>query len=158
MTLIMYADDTVIYSSSYDIQIAVEKVQNALDTNLKWCDLNKLTVNENKNKFTTFLQKPSGEKYRKSCKNTFLERTPNYDYLGVDLYHTLSMDPFVKNVCTKINVKMYMLKKIRKFVTTHAAVMIYTQTILPYFNYGSFLMTIATLEALSKFHKYKNEL
>ena len=61
MFVILYADDIVIYSSESDIQVAVEMVQNALDNVLKWWDLNKLTVNENKTKFTTSLRKPSSE-------------------------------------------------------------------------------------------------
>ena len=49
-----------------------------------------------------------------------------------------------------------MFGKIRKYITTHAAIMIYKQTILPYFDYGSFLMNSASQNSISKLDKYQN--
>ena len=46
----MYADDTLLMSSSSDINDSVSKCQSMLDAIIKWCDKNKLTVNIKKTK------------------------------------------------------------------------------------------------------------
>ena len=55
----MYADDTVINSSEANPNNALTEVQIATDNIKIWCEMNKLTINENKTKFTTFLRKPT---------------------------------------------------------------------------------------------------
>ena len=85
VSLIMYADDTVIYNSNSDPSVVLNTVQTAMNNIVEWCELDKLTINENKTKFTTFLRKPSTHKYVILCKSTSLERTPNYRYLGIDI-------------------------------------------------------------------------
>ena len=66
------------------------------------------------------------------------------------------MDSFNKNVCKKVNYKLYMFGKIRKYITINAAILIYKQTILTYFDYGSFLMNSASQNSISKLDKYQN--
>ena len=65
------------------------------------------------------------------------------------------MDTYVKNVYKKVNYKVYMFSKIRKFIK-HAAVMIYKQTITPYLDYASFLMVSAYQYSLSYLDKIHN--
>ena len=65
------------------------------------------------------------------------------------------MDTFNNNVCKKINYKLYMFGRIRKYLNTYAATLIYKQTILPYFDYGSFLMNSAKQSTVSKLDKYQ---
>ena len=156
MSTLMYADDTVIYRSSDDPTDALEDIQFAMNNIQNWCEMNKLTINGNKTKFTIFLRKPSDRKYQIVCNKNLLERTTTYKYLGADIDNTLTMDSFNKNVCKKVNFKLYMFGKIRKYITTHAAILIYKQTILPYFDYGSFLMNSASQNSISKLDKYQN--
>ena len=84
-----------------------------------------------------------------------LEQVNSYKYLGADIDHTLTMDLFISNVCKKVNFKIYMFKKIRKYVTKYAAIMIYKQTILPYFDYDSFLMGSANQSSIANLDKYQ---
>ena len=155
INIIIYADDTVIYSSNDDPDIAVCNIQKAIDLLTNWCEVNKLTINENKTKFTTFLRKASANKYKTTCNKTELERSSTYKYLGTNIDCTLTMDTFNNNVCKKINYKLYMFGRIRKYINTYAATLIYKQTILPYFDYGSFLMNSAKQSTVSKVDKYQ---
>ena len=156
VSTLMYADDTVIYRSSDDPTDALENIQIAMNNTQNWCEMDKLTINGNKTKFTIFLRKPSDRKYQVVCNKNLLERTTTYKYLGADIDNTLTMDSFNKNVCKKVNFKLYMFGKIRKYITTHAAILIYKQTILPYFDYGRFLMNSASQNSISKLDKYQN--
>ena len=156
VSTLMYADDTVLYQSRDDPTDAVKDVQTAMNNIQTWCRMNKLTINENKTKFTTFLRKPSDRKYQIVSNNISLERTTPYKYLGADINNVLTMDSFNKNVCKKVNYKLYMFGKIRKYITINAAILIYKQTILPYFDYGSFLMNSASQNSISKLDKYQN--
>ena len=123
----MYADDTVLYRSRDDPMEAIKDIQLAMNNLQIWCTMNKLTINEKKAKITTFLGKPSDMKYQIICNNIPLERTTTYRYSGADLDNVLTMDSFNNNVCKKANYKLYLFGKIRKHVTTHAAIMIYKQ-------------------------------
>ena len=48
--ILMYADDTVIYFAHKNVNAACMKVEVALRTISKWCEINKLTINVNKTK------------------------------------------------------------------------------------------------------------
>ena len=66
------------------------------------------------------------------------------------------MDTFVKNVYKNANYKVSMFSKIRKYITTYAATLIYKQTIVPFLDYACFLMDSAhqyALSCLAKIHK-----
>ena len=104
------------YSSNEDRDIAVRNIQKANDLLTNWCELNKLTINANKTKFTTFLTKASANKYKSTCNKTELERTSSYKYLGTDIDCTLTMDTFDNNVSKKINYKLYIFGRIRKYL------------------------------------------
>ena len=65
------------------------------------------------------------------------------------------MDLYVNSVCKKVNYKLYIFKEIRRYITTHAAILIYKQTILPYFDYGDFSMDSACQLAFSVIDKYQ---
>ena len=132
----MYADNIVINSSEANPNNALTEVFIATDNIKIWCKINKLTINENETKFTTFLRKPTKIKHRFTCKNIPLERTPSYKYLGTDIGNTLTMETFNKNVCTKVNYKVYMFGRVRNYKTTQASIMIYKQMILLYFDLG----------------------
>ena len=135
---------------------AMGKLQDSFDIVLEWCSQNKLTLNTQKTKFTLFPRKDKQPNLPPiPCNNCHLDETENYVYLGVDIQNNLSMDLYVNSVCKKVNYKLYIFKKIRRYITTHAAILIYKQTILPYFDYGGFLMDNASQLALSAIDKYK---
>ena len=142
VSMLMYADDTVAFTSGKNSGEVNRLSQKSLNRIISWCDSNKLTINENKTKVCLFNNKGYSDNDI-LCKGKPLERVNSYKYLGVDVAFDLNSDEYVKNVYKKVNYKVYMFSKIRKFITTHAAIMIYKQTIVPYLDYASFLMDCA---------------
>ena len=60
--------------------------------------------------------------------------------MRVILDDEMSLIPLLKNIKKLINNRMFQLRKIRKYINTHAAILIYKQTILPIFDYHGFLL------------------
>ena len=70
----------------------------------------------------------------------------SYNYLGVILDSEMTLRPFFNHVKKIVYSKIFMLTKIRSYLTEFAAIMIYKHTILPYFEYAGFLLTACTKE------------
>ena len=53
------------------------------------------------------------------------------NYLGVILDDQLTFDSFVKEKCNKVNMRVYQPGKMRKYITSNIASLIYKQTVYP---------------------------
>ena len=73
ISTVMYADDTGFYTSHTHPAVAESQLQEAMDAVVGWYNMNKLTINENKTKYTIFLRKPSIVKYKITCNSVALE-------------------------------------------------------------------------------------
>ena len=62
----------------------------------------------------------------------------NHVYLGVTLDSTMLLVPLMKTVRSRVSNKVYMLRKIRKYLTFEASVIVYKQTKLPIIDYAVF--------------------
>ena len=87
--IIMYADDTVLYTNHNDPLTCMSRSQNLFDQLYNWCLTNKLTININKTKHMFIVRKKSQEEtvsVSNICvKNEFLPNVKSYKYLGVDI-------------------------------------------------------------------------
>ena len=50
----------------------------------------------------------------------------------------MSFEEFLKSKCDKINLRLYQLSKMRKYITSNIACTLYKQAILPVFDYADF--------------------
>ena len=80
-----------------------------------------------------------------------------YNYLGIILDAELSLVPLYKNIQKRVIDKVYMLKKLRKYLTYKSAVQIYKQTILPIFYYAGFLILACSKDKKSDFQIIQND-
>ena len=58
----------------------------------------------------------------------------------------MSLRNLLKDVKKKISQKIFLLRKIRKYITLESAVLIYKQAILPFFDYAGFLLISLGIE------------
>ena len=63
-----------------------------------------------------------------------------YTYLGVDIDCNLTFESFIKSTIKKVNYKLYLFSKIRYVLTFAAAVLVYKQMVLPFFDYLDILV------------------
>ena len=142
--ILLYADDTVLYYAHAQLKELERIMSTGLRKLYKWCNFNKLTINISKTKFELFRPKcqtniPAGT-FKIKIGNKLLDEVEIYTYLGVRLDIRLKFDGFLKEKCNKINIRLYQLGKMRKYLTNNIANLIYKQTIVPLFDYADFLI------------------
>ena len=154
----LYADDTVLYITHHDIQVALGLLQQDLDSLYAWCKKNKVTINCKKTKYCVFGMKSIIKQSRNvdtiiSLNDIVLNRVCSYKYLGFILDDRLNFNKHISELCKIITHKLYLLAKIRKYLTKSACITVFKTMILPLFEYGDILYegtTKSNLEDLSK--------
>ena len=140
----MFADDCVLYLTGNNWLAVHDNLQAELDSFIEWCSLNGLKINCNKTKTmivsTSTRLKRIGDIPHFKILGQNVQIVSQYNYLGVILDNEMSLSPLLKNIKKRISNRMFQLRKIRKYVNTHAATLIYKQTILPIFDYPGFLL------------------
>ena len=141
--ILLYADDTVLYYADKSKELACREVEKALVRVSRWCDSNKLTINAKKTQHMLVSIDKVVYDSPTHCINMgdcVLKNVDMYNYLGVHIDRELIFDEFFKQKCNKINLKLYHLLNMRKFITSHIATTLYKQAILPLFDYADFLI------------------
>ena len=140
--VLLYADDTVLLNSNFDLGIASSEPQRDLTSMNKWCAQDKLTINTHKTKVMCFGSKNQLKKINKPdilLNGSRLSYVDSFKYLGITLDPQLNYDLYLSNVLQKVTYKSYILRKIRRFIDVGASLQIYKSMILPYIQYGDFL-------------------
>ena len=146
----MYADDTLLTSSSSDLNESVSECQFKLDKIIRWCDKNKLTVNIKKTKcmFINFSnQTPC---VVPKIKGNSLDIVKHFEYLGMQIDDRLQMNKHVEIMYKKARCKLSILYKIRKFIGYQTAILLYKVMILPHMEYGDFIVDTANQSFVKK--------
>ena len=142
--ILLYADDTVLYYSHKEPEVLFKRMNDALGNLWKWCKMNRLSVNTNKTKYMTVDPYRRIEAWSENPNlvlgDACLERVSSYSYLGVLLDDRLNFDAFLKEKCKKINMRVYQLGKMRKYIDSGIANTVYKQTVIPLFDYADFLV------------------
>ena len=85
-----------------------------------------------------------------------LELVESYKYLGVTLDKNLKFQKHVKSIIKTLSYQIYLLSKIRPFLTEKAAVLIYKSMVLPYIDYGDTVYFSCTKDLLNKLQRMQN--
>ena len=81
----------------------------------------------------------------------------HFMYLGITLDCELSLEPLYTNVCRQVDHKLFILRKIRRYITKLAAKTMYKQMILPLLDYCGFLLISSTKEQKRELQKKQND-
>ena len=73
-----------------------------------------------------------------------------FKYLGVDLDENLTMNNMIDSTFNKANHEVYLLKKIRPYITQEIANRIYKTFILPILDYADFLVDSGGISFIGK--------
>ena len=138
----MFADDCILYYCGNNWHGIHQVMQRELNRFTEWTIKNNLRLNESK---TQAMIVGNRNKLKKiDVPEPFLlhgktvKFVKQYNYLGKIIDAELSLLPLYKNIQKRVIDKVYMLKKLRKYLTYKSAVQIYKQTILPIFDYAGF--------------------
>ena len=141
-SVILYADDTVIFASGKNSAVVAEKLNHDLVTLGNFFNDNSLVVNfkQSKTEFLLF-----GSNKRLSRNNTVnitmngekICETESYKYLGMTLDKNLNLQSHVHNIHKKVASRIKLLGRIRIDITPVVAETIYKVMILPILLYCS---------------------
>ena len=140
----MFADDCVLYKSGKDWNDVKMCLQQDLDVYIEWGREHNLLLNPSKSKAMLICNKNVrniiGDPAPFNAGNRQIIFVHRYCYLGCIINNELSVSNEYKAVYRKAERKVYMLGKLRYFVEKETALLIYKQAVLPYFDYGGFLL------------------
>ena len=158
----LFADDCLIHLSGNIWDSVHRKIQRDFDAIINWTLRHNLRLNLGKTKAMIIstkhriqqLQDPQPFKLM----GHDVQFVMNHVYLGIELDATMSLQPLWKSVYKRIHNKIFMLRKIRKFITFHAAILIYKQTILPIIDYAGFMSIACNNSIKEDFQILQNDI
>ena len=142
--VILYADDTVIFTSEKNSAVVAEKLYHDLVNHENFFIDNSLVGNYKKSKTEVLLF----DSHQELSKNNTVDITmngekisvtENYIYLGVALDRYLNLQSHVENIHMKVASRIKLLGRIRLDITPAVAETIYKVMILPIFLYCSYV-------------------
>ena len=103
----MYADDTIIYTSGM-LPECTNRLTQDLTTFKHWCNMNKLTLNVKKTKYTIFGLRSKTRNLRDHTlymDDIQIDRVPSHKYLGITLDANLTYNRHLENIIKTISYK-----------------------------------------------------
>ena len=135
----MYADDTVLYISGKNFDVSVKKMQEDIDSLVQWCNGNGILANTDKTKVMIFGSNNSLAKvpqFEIKYAGVSLQKVTFYTYLGISLDNRLNFNQYVKRIIGSVTAKLKQFRRMRGFLSTRAALLVYKGTLLPILEYG----------------------
>ena len=144
--IMMFADDCVLYKSDGNCDHILVCLQRNLDNYVKWGKENNMYLNASKSK--TMLINPSNRNdlYRPLFTDgKHIGFVNTFNYLGVILDDHLTFNSYYNMVKRRMENKIFVLSKIRKYVDNKTALLIYKQAVLPLVEYAGFVLISCTI-------------
>ena len=121
----LFADDCVIYLSGNNWASVHQKIQQDFEAITEWTFRNSLRLNVGKTKAMVFSTRNRLSYLDRDIKFNMtgfdIEFVRSYSYLEIILDDTMSLIPLTKDVKKRISNRLFMLRKIRKYLTFDAA-------------------------------------
>ena len=134
-----------LYMSAPCPKTAMNKNNSQMMKLYNWCTNDKLTINFKKTKHNVNSPK-RGLGYQRYNTPPIvigpeqIENVEAYHYFGVDLDRGLTYDKVLDNMYSKANKKLYLLKRIKPFITNSVGNLVYKTHVLRMFDYADFLV------------------
>ena len=90
------------------------------------------------------LEKITSEEVKLNFGQTTLQAVTSYTYLGMTLDNHLNYNSHVNRIISSVTSKLTQFRRMRKFLTVKAALMVYKGMLLPILEYGDVFLTGAS--------------
>ena len=159
--IILYADDTAIFFAHNSISTILSTLQSELNSLSEWFRNNDLILNIKKTKAMLFssgkrLSSFDSDTFNLVSNGTSIEYTGCMKYLGIILDPTLSWHEHIDYIATRINSRLGLLCRVRKYLSVDISNQIFSTLIQPLFEYCNVIWSNANntkLERLIKLQK-----
>ena len=142
--LSLYADDTCLYYANNNLYKIHERLNSDLKIISKWLNDNKLVINAKKCETMVIGTKQRLKKWNNvlSTNHVFIDETPiekvnACKYLGIYIDENLSWNRQTEHLKSKVVKNLYLLRRIRPFITEQTALLFYKSVIQSHFDYCS---------------------
>ena len=154
----LYADDAVVFGTSDNDSNLEMILQPCLNDIVSWCKLNQINLNVSKTKLCCYGRRHTLRKIKISLhlNNKPLNVCHQYNYLGVLLDETMTLESNINVIFKKFSYKIFQFTKIRHYLETSTRILVYKQTILPLVEYVSFMLLLNRNLETSKLQKLQN--
>ncbi len=155
----LFADDTALIVRGRDPDRIERELNHELANISKWFDANKLAMNLKKMKVMHFRHcrnLRSNRDLHISLNNEIVESVHHFKYLGVILDVHLSFETHIEKLCSKINSRNGILKRMRNFISKELAIDLYRSLIEPHFRYCDYIYTGCSLTNSRKLQVAQN--
>ena len=144
--VMMFADDCVLYKSDANCDHILSCLQHSLDNYVKWGKENNMYLNANKSKTMLINPTNGNDLYRPLLTDgKHIGFVNTFNYLGVLLDDHLTFQPYYNMVKRRMENKIFVMSKIRKYVDNKTALLIYKQAVLPLVEYAGFVLISCTI-------------
>lgn len=133
---LMYADDTVLYTTGKDPEQAAAKLSLAMEKVTQWLQYSRLTLNTEKTVTMYFSKKQRNTVFPNMYVNGEIIKNVNeFKYLGVILDPTLTFKSHVKKMSHTLKYNLSNFRNIRNSLTVEASKTYFNAMVLSYYNY-----------------------
>ena len=145
--IMMFADDCVLYKSHEQCTNVLEKLQEGLNEYVEWGVVNNMHLNASKTKAMLVFPTLQYNLYRPLIASTKeIQYVHNFNYLGVLFDDRVCFTAYYRMVKRRVENKIFVLFKIRKYVDNATALLIYKQAVLPLLEYAGFVLVSCTIQ------------
>ena len=156
----LYADDTVLYTANTNFQTSVIKLQKDMDALSTWCRINGIKANTDKTKVMVFGSNNCIKKiptFEINVNGTPLSKVTSYKYLGITLDEHLNYNLHLNKTIGSVSGKLKQFRRMRGFLNTKAAVMVYKSMLLPILEYGDIFFCAASVANKKRLQTLQNK-
>lgn len=140
----LFADDTILFIESEDVESVVQKINGDLVRLYKWLCSNSLSVNVNKTKVMILKSRYNLiDTYNHSdflIDNKKIVQVKEFKYLGVVIDENLTFTNHADYIIKKVTKKINYLCRIGRNLSSWSKLLIFKTIVLPHFNYCSTIM------------------
>ena len=159
--ILLYADDTVMYKSISDSHRLLDMNNFQQDVNrlIKWCQLNRLSINIKKTKLVFH---PHKENNMNNVNSDIMmggipvDYVSSYLYLGVDIDNMLTFKKHFVNTFKNVSHKLFILRKTRHMINIKAALDITKTMLCSVIDYGNIFLSSCTISNLNDLQVIQN--
>ena len=156
----LYADDTILYTSHSNFDVSVKNLQDDINSLTHWCTTNGIKANTDKTKVMVFGSKCSLIKvpsFEIKFGDVSLQVVSSYKYLGLVLDAQLNFNLHVNKIIGSVSSKLKQFQRMRNFLSTKAALLVYKGTILPILEYGDIFFSATSVENRRRLQTLQNK-
>lgn len=162
-SILMYADDTVIYlpiDKKFDQQ-TLTSFQKDLNDISNWCFNNKLSINIAKTQVMILGSTQRNSKFTSNLtltlSNTPLTTVIKYKYLGLTLTPSLTFEEHFRKAVGIVSAKLNTLSHLRQYICTRTLLLIYKTAILPLMEYANIIYSLVPISLRKKLQRLQNQ-